>query len=990
MCIKHVTTIGCVLLTLALVLPCSLGARESLEQQFKNPPEVTKPWCYWYWLKSDITREGITKDLEAMSKAGIRLAMIGNIEGGGPVKMFSPEWKALTKHALAEAGRRGIEIYMFNSPGWSQSGGPWIKPEQSMRRVVWNEVAASGGKFAAKVRNAPQDIAVLAVPRKKSTSVTLIAPTNTVLSFSRNEPWIARGLAVVPNSPKWTIEGKLFALSESGARTLVADIKAGGSNPTTDFLPLGAVTFSLKESTAKVFEWVGTAIKDVAEVNLSSEPVVAKVVEKQMGRMFPSPIPAWESYIFPDTQQPADASVVLHRGEILNLTDKLDTNGVLTCELPPGEWTILYFGMVTTGKKNAPAPPEGTGLECDKMSKEHIRFNFHSMFDWLLADMTPQERKAFTGVTIDSYEVGSQNWTDGFDKTFAKRNGYDPIRMLPVLTGRVIDSAQASDDFLSDLRRTVADLIAENYIGGLREVARENGLRTWCENYGHWGFPGEFLTYGGYADQIGGEFWVQEWNPGLMIECRAASSAAHTYGKRIVFAEAFTSGLDLKHHPYTIKRRGDEAFCAGINHFVLHVVAHQPRDGVPGLNPWFGTAFHRNTPWFAHSRNWTRYLQRCHLMLRQGEPVADTAVYIGDFAPQMTGPKNPVPPGYDYDYINSDALLRKVRVEGGEFVVPDESEPLRISARYKMVAMPQEPAAQQMRPQVRARIEELKKQGGVFVDGAPVTAGKMQELKIAPLVSKETCPLLWKARRFDDGMIFFLAKFKQVGLFEVTLRVSGKVPELFNPVTGESRKLARFWPDGEGTRVALNVKDPMDSSFLVFRDKVPKRGSVVKAERDGKPVSPAELELYYDRRGHVIGEAVQPGTYTLTMANGAQKHLAIASTCEPLVIKDGWVPVQGQDATNTLTQEIVFDLPAGLSKAQAVMLDLGKVNVMATATVNGKEFETLWMPPFELDVTKALARGQNRLKVQVVSTSPTTPSFGPEIRLKPVLRGRFE
>jgi hypothetical protein len=976
-----------VLLTLALTLAGGLYAAAPLDRQFRDPPEETKPWCYWYWLRSDITREGITKDLEAMFKAGIRLAMIGNIEGGGPVKIFSPEWMALTKHALAEAGRRGIEIYMFNSPGWSQSGGPWIKPEQSMRRVVWNEVAASGGKFAAKVRNAPQDIAVLAVPRKSLPSVTLIAPTNTVLSFNRNEPWTARGLTVVPNSPKWAIEGKLYALDASGARTLVEDIRVGGSNPMTDFLPLGVVTFSLKERTAKVFEWVGTSVKDVAEVRLSSEPVVAKVVEKQMGRMFPSPIPAWESYIFPDTQQPADASLVLRREEILNLTDKLDTNGVLTCELPAGDWTILYFGMVTTGKKNAPAPPEGTGLECDKMSKEHIRYHFHGMFDGLLADMTPQERKAFTGVTIDSYEVGSQNWTDGFDKTFAKRNGYDPIRMLPVLTGRVIDSAQASDGFLSDLRRTVADLIAENYIGGLREVARENGLRTWCENYGHWGFPGEFLTYGGYADQIGGEFWVQEWNPGMMIECRAASSAAHTYGKRVVFAEAFTSSLDLKHHPYAIKKRGDEAFCAGINHFVLHVVAHQPRDGVPGLNPWFGTAFHRNTPWFSHSRAWTRYLQRCHLMLRQGEPEADTAVYIGDFAPQMTGPKNPVPPGYDYDYINSDALLRKVRVEGGEFVVPDENDPSRISARYKMVAMPQEPAAQQMRPQVRARIEELKKQGGVFVDGAPVTAGKMQELKIAPLVSKETCSLLWKARRLNDGMIFFLANFKQAGPFEVTLRVSGKVPELFNPVTGETRKLARFWPDGEGTRVVLNVRDPVDSFFIVFRDKVSAEGSVVKAERDGKTASPAELELYYDESGRLMGEAAQPGTYTLTMTDGTQKQMVIATECEPLVIKDGWVSVQGQDATNTLTQELVFELPAGFRNAQAVTLDLGKVNVMATVTLNGTEFKTLWMPPFELDVTKALKAGQNRLRVQVVSTSPTTPSFGPDVRLKPIYRG---
>ena len=1159
------------LLALALPLCGVLHAAEPLERQFQNPPEETKPWCYWYWYKSDITRDGITKDLEAMKKAGVRLAMIGNIDYGslpsGNVKMFTPEWNSLTRHAMAEGARLGIDIYMFNSPGWSQSGGPWIKPEQSMRRVIWNEIPAQGGPFSAKVRNAPQDIAVLAVPRKKSVSVPgvippgqkngvsfaksswiwhpsedgatnapagtkyfkkvfqadpasieaaklLIAADNSfvawvnckdvakgshwktqqevsitphlkngenviavavtnpeagpsgllaalmldtkdgkqeliptdaswlagssevegwrdnaatpqgwqparvlgaptmspwrlsaeakslgkIVRFEHSEPFTARGLTLTPKAPNWSVrdrmgnsvmvEGKLYALDEKGARTQVAEIKAMGSNPTTDFLPLAPATYSFKEITAKVFEFEGTPTAGVAELSIGSEPVVAKVVEKQLGRMHPTPSPAWDSYIFPDTEQRSDASLVLRRSEILNLTDKLDANGVLTCDLPPGDWTILYFGMVTTGQRNRPAPPEGTGLECDKMSKEHIRSHFHSMFDALFAKMTPEERKGFKGVTIDSYEVGSQNWTDGFDKTFATRIGYDPIPMLPVLTGRVVEGARDSDSFLSDLRRTVSELVVENYIGGLRDVAAEHGLRLWCENYGHWGFPSEFLSYGGYADQIGGEFWSGGLGLGS-IECRAASSAAHIYGKPVVYAEAFTSGNNPDQHPYTLKRRGEELFCEGINHFVLHVSGHQPRDSVPGVNI-FGTGFHRNTPWFGHSRAWSRYLQRCHLLLRQGEPVADTAVYIGDFAPQMTGPAKPVPPGYDYDYINSDVLLKRARVENGELVVPDEKDPARISTRYKMVAMPTEPAAQKMRPQVRARIEELKKQGALFVEGVPVTAQTMQALKILPLVSKESGPLRWKARRLDDGMLFFLSNFTKPGAFEVTLRSKGKAPELFNPVTGETRKMARFWPDGEGTRVAFHVTDPADSFFVVFRDPLPAGGSVVKSERDGQPVSAAELDLFFDKDGQLIGEAAQPGNYTVTMSTGAQKKAVIAPACEPLVIKDGWTNVPGQEAANTITQEVVFNLPETLAKAGEVNLDLGKVNVMATATLNGKEFETLWMPPFALDVTKALKPGENRLRLQVVSTSPTTPSFGPEVRLKSVLKSIFK
>ncbi|MEN9468881.1 MAG: hypothetical protein RL630_614 [Verrucomicrobiota bacterium] len=991
------------LLALAIAFSSALRAEDPLAQQFQNPPEEMKPWCYWYWYKSDITREGVTKDLEAMKKAGIRLAMIGNIEQGGhpsgPVKIFSPEWNAATRHAMAEAARLGIEIYMFNSPGWSQSGGPWIKPERSMRRVTWNEIPAQGGAFSAKVRNAPQDIAVLAVPLKKAVSISgvPVPGQDKILRFEQSQPFTARGLSLLPKAPNWSIkdrmsnavmvEGKLYALDDKGARTLVADIQAVGSNPSTDFLPMAEFTYSLKDMTSKVFEFEGTPAAGVAELTLTSEPLVAKVVEKQLGRVHATPSPTWESYMYPDTLQPTDGSTVVRRSEILNLTDKLDANGVLTCELPPGDWNILYFGMVTTGQINRPAPPEGTGLECDKMSKEHIRFHFHAMFDQLLKEMTPEERKGFKGVTIDSYEVGSQNWTDGFDKIFAQRIGYDPVQMLPVLTGRVVDSAKESDAFLGDLRRMVSELITENYVVGLREVAREHGLRLWCENYGHWGFPGEFLAYGGYADQIGGEFWNARSDLGT-IECRAASSAAHIYGKPTVFAEAFTSGNNPDQHPYSIKRRGEQMFCEGINHFVLHVSGHQPRDGVPGINV-YGTAFHRNTPWFDHSRAWTTYLQRCHFLLHQGEPVAETAVYIGDFAPQMTGPANPVPPGYDYDYINSDVLLKRARVENGELVVPAENDPARIAARYKMVAMPTQSAAQQMRPPVRARIEELKKQGAVFVDGVPVTAQTMQDLKIAPLVSKETQPIRWKARRLENGMLFFLSNFAKPRPFEVTLRVSGKAPELFNPVTGEVRKMARFWPDGEGTRVALDVNDPADSFFVIFRDKLPEGGSVVKSERNGQPASAAELDLFFDNDGKLIGEATQPGNYTVTMTSGAQKKAAIAPTAEPLVIKDGWTPVPGQEAPNTLTQEVVFNLPESLAKAEAVKLDLGKVNVMATVTLNGKAFETLWMPPFELDVTKALQPGENRLRVQVVSTVPTQPSFGPEVRIKLVLKTIF-
>jgi hypothetical protein len=1133
------------LTTLLIAAISTFASAANLEEAFRNPSDETKPWCYWYWLNGDITADGLTKDLETMAKVGIKRAMIGNIEGGGPVKMMSPQWMALTRHALKEAARVGVDIMMFNAPGWSQSGGPWIKPEQSMRRVTWGEFPAQGGPFSQVVRSGGnpvvQDIAVLAVPSKeavtlvssprpgqeavpslarsswiwhpaedgkksapaetryftrviqldparvkaasalvvadnayvlwindqevkrgadwhvqeivpikeylkpganviaiavkntevgpagliasvvwqdqdgKATSIVTDAlwqaalsetkdwrsavknpegwraarvlgpasvapwglsgqrPGGNVMYFHHTAPFKARALVV-----KGRVSARLFAL-RGGKRELVADIQTGGSNPTTDFLPDGIETFSFKEVTAQEFELEPCGLPDGA-VELTSAPKVAQVIEKQLGRMHPDPSPTWLSYLFPDTVEPDDASTVLRKADILNLTDKLAANGQLSCQLPAGDWTVIYFGMITTGKKNAPAPPEATGLEVDKMSKPLIEYHFNSMFGELLKQMTPQERSVFKGVTADSYEMGSQNWTDGFAAEFTRRNGYDPIVLLPVMTGRVVDSAKTSDQFLWDLRRTVADMIAENYVGGLRDVAHQHGLTMWCENYGHWGFPGEFLIYGSYSDEIGGEFWS---NAGLgTIECRAASSCAHIYGKRKVYAESFTSALDLGHHPYSIKRRGEEFFCEGINQTLLHVYAHQPRDGVPGKNPGFGTAFHRNTPWFVQSRDWVKYLQRVNYMLQQGEPVADAAIYIGDFAPQMTGPANPVPGGYDYDYMNSDALLRTVHVVNGEWVVYDETNPRQVLARYKLLAMPK---LDYIRPHVRKRLDELLKAGGKIVDGVPVSAATLQAADVAPIVSGTTCPIRWKARRLEDGMIFFLSNFEKTGQFEATLRVAGKAPELFNPVTGEVRTMARYKAEKNGTRICIQVNDRADSFFIVFREETSKP-SVLKVRCDGKDVAPAELGLFYDKQGVLMAQSAKPGAYTLTMSDGSEKSVQVDQAAQVCAIAGPWKNIRTEAGGYTLALETAFDLPAGFGKDQRIILDLGQVQVMARVTLNGRSYDTLWMPPFELDVTDDVKTGSNRLEILVTSTTQGKPAIGKSVQLKTVSR----
>ncbi len=961
----------------------SVTSADTLSSTFQQPLEATKPWCYWYWLDGDISKEGITKDLENMAEVGIARAMIGNVTLSkgtkNPVDMLSPEWVEATHHAFKEANRVGVELTMFNGPGWSQSGGPWIKPEQSMRRVIWKEFNSNGGPFKQNVRakgvpgGGSQDIAVLAVPKLNRVSVEGKI-TEKQYIFSHSKPFTARSLSVVG-----AMKGSLFAV-QNGSRKLVTKIDVTAGNSKTDFLVKGEQTISFAEVTAERFELdcvpgkkETVAAHASVRVVLSSEPKIAQVPNKQMGRMHPTPAPTWESYIFKNTIEPKDASVLIDSNEIIDLSDQLGADGVLNCALPKGEWRIIYFGMITTGKKNNPAPPSATGLEVDKMSKKLVRHHFDSYIKPLLEEMTPEERAAFKGITVDSYEVGAQNWTDGFAAEFEKRNGYSPILMLPAFTGTVIDSAKKSDQFLWDLRRTIADMIAENYVGGFREVANENNLSLWVENYGHWGFPGDFTVYGGYADMLGGEFWTTPNDRGT-IECRAAVSAAHTYGKRQVYAEAFTSKLNFADNPYSFKARGEQLFCEGINHFVLHVYAHQPRDGATGKNQWFGTAFHRNTPWFNEAQAWVKYLQRSHTMLQWGNPAADVLVYIGDFAPQMIGPANPVPKGYQYDYVGSDAILRKLDVVDGNWVTYDENDPKRIAASWKVMTIPN--TLKYIRPHIQKRIDELEGKGGRIIRSVPVSA---KQLNLTPAVSSESSPVRWIERRLGDQQLFFFSNFKKAGAFSVTLRVKGKQPELMNPVTGEIKKIARYEATANGTKIEINVNDPADSFFVLFREKAV-APSVVKAT-----ASATELDLFYNDKNELVAETGKAGTYKLTMSDGKTRSVTIAADSKSLQIT-GWKTESTDNEGFTETRVAEFKLPSTFGKGPRVILDLGKVEIMAQVTLNGKTFDTLWMPPFELDVTDALKTGANRIAVRITSTTEGKPQMGETVQLKTVTR----
>ena len=498
-----------------------------------------------------------------------------------------------------------------------------------------------------------------------------------------------------------------------------------------------------------------------------------------------------------------------------------------------GDWVLLRIGHTSTGKTNHPAPQAGLGLECDKLSREAMDLHWQKGVAPILDAMGPElVGKSLNNALIDSYEVGTQNWTPKFRAEFQKRCGYDPVPYLPIVTGRVMGSAEISERFLWDLRRVSADLYAENYAGRFKELCHQRGLKFSVEPYGDG--PFDELQVGAMADIPMGEFWV---NGAASETIKIAASSAHSTGRSIVGAESFTAseweGRWLV-EPYGVKTLGDRMFTQGLNRCIFHRYAHQPWTNLaPGMTmgPW-GTHLERTITWWEQSKAWMTYLSRCQSLLQSGRFVADALTFSGDDAPG--GLLRPtLPPGFDYDGCDRSVLLT-ARVENKQIVLPG-------GARYKVLILPNSTT---MRPETLAKLIELSQNGATIVGVAPqkspslinypacdtAVAQNAAKLKLTPpselarvlgapdVVVPRGAPLLTLHRQTNDGTdLYFVSNQRLANLSaSVTFRVDGKLPELWYPETGKMMA-APIWNRAKGATAVTLPLGPAESVFVVFR-----------------------------------------------------------------------------------------------------------------------------------------------------------------------------
>ena len=1021
------------LLCFSLLTPFSGSAqnKDLLESGFVNPTEKVQTSVYWYWISGNISEEGVKKDLYSMKEAGINRAFIGNIglnDINTPYKtvpFYSEEWWKILHAALKTATELGIEIGIFNSPGWSQSGGPWVKPEQAMRYLASVKADVSGGKqveiLLAKPNKEFQDVKVIAFPKvgkgltSLSTSNTKVTSASSLqnlnhlvdgnketamlfteksdkpvaIDFKTDQPFTLRSLQIFPAHKSIQTHASLW-VKENGAYRKLSEFSIDRSNANLNvgFNPYAPIVISVPATTASEFRLElaktnpGTGLN---EVELSSLPAVERYPEKTLAKMFQSPLPYWHEYQWPVQPEVNESSLLINPDKVIDVSAYMQGDR-LVWKAPAGEWTILRTGMLPTGVTNSPAAPEATGLEIDKMSRQHVEAHFEAFMGEIYRRIPAADRACWKVVVQDSYETGGQNFTDNFLSEFESRYGYDPLPFLPVFEGYVVKSEDQSDRFLWDLRRLIADKVAYDYVGGLRDVCHKYGLTTWLENYGHWGFPGEFLQYGGQSDEIGGEFW--SFGDLGNIENRAASSCGHIYGKQKISAESFTSGgTPFSCYPAMMKQRGDRFFTEGINNTLLHVYISQPSDErEPGMNAWFSSEFNRLNTWYPQMDLFTSYLKRVNYLLQQGLNVADVAYFIGEDAPKMTGIVDPeLPQGYQFDYINAEVIERDLFVKDGLLTLPHGTQ-------YRMLVLPK---LETMRPELLAKIKKLIEEGAVVMGPAPkrspsgksfpnadgqikkltdelwsgldgqktkaVKRGKgqllfgmtmeeaMKHIDCVPdcLVSAEDS-VLYGHRSAENAEIYFISNQKEKTIeINPEFRIRSMQPELWDATTGRTRTLAAFKETATGTIVPLKLY-PYESAFVVFRKPA---GKAAGSDLHLNYPTPQTL-VRLDAPWKVSFEEKRRGPATQTFA----KLDDISKNEHPDI----------RHYSGTIWYETEFKLnkkPDG-----ELYINLNDVGVMAKVKINGNYAGGVWTAPYRVNVTDFVKKGKNKVEIEVVTT----------------------
>ena len=692
-----------------------------LADRFRTPSDEARPQVWWHWMNGNVTKEGITADLEAMKAIGIGGAHIFDVDIGipkGPIDFNTAAWFDHVRWAAHEAKRLGLELGLSNCSGFSSSGGPWVTPEDSMKKLVWTEMSVANGHVGhvtlpsfAETNGFYRDVAVVAFSAPKAVHLKDVPgktvrkePCRVTVSFA--EPFRATMLGVRIESQGWSDDCPVRVEASDDGKSYRTILDRRIFTRLSGKVDKSMRNVVLPETTARHYRVTAMPRRGLAvtlhDIDLGRWGGLENLPLKTFSLKA-------ESIRFSDISERGHAGAGEVVAKVLDLTDRLRLDGALDWTVPEGEWRILRFGCAAMGVKVRPATPGGEGLETDKLNAESTRRHFNSYIGRLMAALGP-DKDAIDTVLVDSYEVGAQNWTQGLERMFREKVGYAMAPYLPVFAGYVVKDVETSERFLADFRRLVADLFAENYGDEMARLCHAQGLKFSLEPHGD--FASDDMRYGQEADIVIGNFWSGPKgtvNPGVE---RLVASIAHVWGRRYVGSEAFTAQpKGWLRTPAYVKAQGDYAYTLGINRIIYHRYAHQPWVNptyAPGMTmgPW-GMHFERTQTWWPLAKDWVTYQTRCQQMLQDGRFVADVALFCGEEAPNSLKEVEKVPKGYSFDGCAA-AAVKAMRVEKGNLVLPS-------GMRYRILSLPDSR---------RMSLAMLEKIGGLVADGATVVGWK--------------------------------------------------------------------------------------------------------------------------------------------------------------------------------------------------------------------------------------------------------------------------
>ncbi len=671
--------------------------------------------------------------------------------------------------------------------------------------------------------------------------------------------------------------------------------------------------------------------------------------------------------------------------DVIDISDKLLADGTLDWDVPQGLWQVVRFGYTNSGSKVSTSSGNWKGYVVDYLDSTALKTYWNKVIEPLIDDVGPLAGKSFKGFETDSWEGGGVNWTLKFPEEFKKRRGYDIRPYLLTVTGLIVDNREVSNRFLADFRKTIGDCFADNHYGVLAKLAHQHNMIIHCEASGPHLGPFDGLKNLGRTDAPMGEFWVK--SPHRPTEdsrffMKCAGSAAHTYGKPIACGEGFTS---IGPHWNDIlwssqKPTFDHEACAGLNLTYIHAFTCSPKEmGIPGQEYFAGTHFDPQLTWANQAMAFVGYLNRCQYMLQQGLFVADVCYYYGDHVPNVPTRKHSDParvmPGYDYDHISEEVLLTRMSVRNGRIALPDGmSYSLMVLPKFKILSLP-----------ALKKIKELVDAGAKVTGPKPLRTSTLQNFPLCEVEFKEIADELWNDgkiidkparevlasmqispdletvgdtvpdfihRRTGDSDIYFLSNPTSHPVkVTATFRINGKQPELWNPVNGDIRLLRQFNQTNGRTSVPLEFS-AFGSAFVVFRKNAKVSG---------------EEGLNFPQL-NTLQELTKPWTVKFDSAWGGPAKPVIFAKLEDWT-KRSEEGIKYYSGTATYRTTFAFKKEKK-QKAGHIFLDLGVVKEIAEVRLNGKKIGVLWCPPWNLDITKAIKKGENELEIDVVNLWP--------------------